>query len=145
MRLSDEIRGLFQFVRPYRVRLFLGVILLAVMGVCEGIVALMIIPAWDSVLNPHNTAAKVKLVTLPAWVQHSLRLSDADVYLNSFLPSNIHYVWTIFAICLVVVFISKSIAEFFGSTMTSPGPITTLGNLLKMVGTVGISIFDSMA
>src|SRR5690348_794804 len=117
MRLSDEIRGLFQFVRPYRVRLFLGVILLAVMGVCEGIVALMIIPAWDSVLNPHNTAAKVKLVTLPAWVQHSLRLSDADVYLNSFLPSNIHYVWTIFAICLVVVFISKSIAEFFGSTM----------------------------
>ncbi|HEV2340431.1 MAG TPA: ABC transporter ATP-binding protein [Candidatus Acidoferrales bacterium] len=117
MRLSDEIRGLFQFVRPYRVRLFLGVILLAVMGVCEGIVALMIIPAWDSVLNPHNTAAKVKLVTLPAWVQHSLRLSDADVYLNSFLPSNIHYVWTIFAICLVVVFVSKSIAEFFGSTM----------------------------
>lgn len=117
MRLSDEIRGLFQFVRPYRVRLFLGIILLAVMGVCEGIVALMIIPAWDSVLNPHNTAAKVKLVTLPAWVQHSLRLSDADVYLNSFLPSNIHYVWTIFAICLVVVFISKSIAEFFGSTM----------------------------
>ena len=117
MRLSDEIRGLFQFVRPYRVRLSLGVILLAVMGVCEGIVALMIIPAWDSVLNPHNTAAKVKLVTLPAWVQHSLRLSDADVYLNSFLPSNIHYVWTIFAICLVVVFISKSIAEFFGSTM----------------------------
>lgn len=116
MKIAAELRGLFQFVRPYRLRLLGGVLLLAVMGVCEGLVALMIIPAIDVILNPHSTATKVKLVTVPAWAQHFLRLSSPDIYLNSFLPSNIRYVWTVFAICLVVIFFAKAIAEFFGST-----------------------------
>jgi ATP-binding cassette, subfamily B, bacterial MsbA len=106
---SSELRGLFQFVRPYRLRLIFGVVLLGVVGACQGLIALMIIPAWDVILNPHSTATKVKLITLP----HSNRV----IYLNSFLPSSIHYVGTVFAICLVTIFLSKAIAEFFGSTM----------------------------
>lgn len=116
MKITSELRGLFQFVRPYRLRLFSGVLLLAVMGICEGLVALMIIPAMDVILNPHSAATKVKLVTLPAWAQHLLGRSSGDIYLNSFLPSDIHYVWTVFAICLVIIFFAKAIAEFFGST-----------------------------
>jgi ATP-binding cassette, subfamily B, bacterial MsbA len=87
----------------------MGVILLAVVGICQGLIALLIIPAVNVILDPSKATAKVKLITLP----HSHRV----IYLNSFLPSNIHYVWTIFAICLVVVFFSKAIAEFFGSTL----------------------------
>ena len=109
MTTSSELRGLFQFVRPYRLRLIFGVVLLGVVGACQGLIALMIIPAWDVILNPHSTATKVKLITLP----HSNRA----IYLNSFLPSSIHYVGTVFAICLVTIFLSKAIAEFFGSTM----------------------------
>lgn len=109
MKVPPEIHGLFRFVRPYRWRLILGVVLLAVVGLCEGLVALMIIPAVDQILNPHSTAAKVKLITLP----HSHRV----IYLNSFLPSNIHWVWTVFAICLIVLFFAKAIAEFFGNTL----------------------------
>ena len=109
MKIAAELRGLFQFVRPYRLRLIAGVVLLGVVGLCQGLIALMIIPAWDVVLNPHSTATKVKLITLP----HSHHV----IYLNSFLPSRIHYVWTVFAICLVVIFLSKALAEFFGSTM----------------------------
>ncbi len=109
MKIAAELRGLFQFVRPYRWRLIFGVVLLGVFGLCQGLIALMIIPAWDTVLNPHSAATKVKLITLPH--------SNHVIYLNSFLPSNIHYVWTIFAICLVVIFVAKAIAEFFGSVM----------------------------
>ncbi len=109
MKITAELRGLFEFVRPYRWRLIFGVLLLGVFGLCQGLIALMIIPAWDTVLNPHSAATKVKLITLP----HSKHV----IYLNSFLPSNIHYVWTIFAICLVVIFVAKAIAEFFGSVM----------------------------
>ncbi len=109
MKITEELRGLFQFVRPYRLQLIAGVVLLGVVGACQGLIALMIIPAWDTVLNPHSAATKVKLITLP----HSHHV----IYLNSFLPSNIHYVWTIFAICLVVIFFGKAIGEFFGSTM----------------------------
>ncbi|MGH9711590.1 MAG: ABC transporter transmembrane domain-containing protein, partial [Candidatus Acidiferrales bacterium] len=109
MKVPPELRDLFRFVRPYRLRLILGVLLLAVVGICEGLVALMIIPAVDQILDPHSTAAKVKLITLP----HSHRV----IYLNSFLPSNIHWVWTVFAVCLIVLFFAKAIAEFFGNTM----------------------------
>ena len=109
MKVPPELQGLFRFVRPYRLRLILGVLLLAVVGICEGLVALMIIPAVDQILNPHSTAAKVKLITLP--------YSHRVIYLNSFLPANIHWVWTVFAICLIVLFFAKAIAEFFGNTM----------------------------
>lgn len=109
MKITAELRGLFTFVRPYRLRLMLGIVLLAVMGVCEGLVALMIIPAMNIILAPNKVTSEVKLITLP----HSHHV----IYLNSFLPSNIHYVWTVFSICLVVIFFAKAIAEFFGSTM----------------------------
>ena len=91
--------------------------LLAIMGVCEGLVALMIIPAVNVILNPHSAATKVKLVTLPVWTAHFLHMSDRNVYLNSFLPSSIHYVGTVFAICLIAIFFVMAVSEFFGSTM----------------------------
>ncbi|HLW44461.1 MAG TPA: hypothetical protein VKS00_08220, partial [Candidatus Acidoferrales bacterium] len=109
MKVPPEIHGLFRFVRPYRWRLIVGVVLLAVVGICEGLIALMIIPAVDQILNPHSTAAKVKLATLP--------YSHRVIYLNSFLPSGIHWVWTVFAISLIVLFFAKAIAEFFGNTL----------------------------
>jgi subfamily B ATP-binding cassette protein MsbA len=109
MKFSEELQNLLQCVRPHRLRLFFGVALLAVMGVCEGLVALMIIPAMNVILAPEKATSQVPLVKLP--------FSHQVIYLNSFLPSSIHYVWTIFAICLVVIFFVKAIAEFFGSTM----------------------------
>ncbi|HEV2298520.1 MAG TPA: ABC transporter ATP-binding protein [Candidatus Acidoferrales bacterium] len=109
MRFSDEFRGLFQFVQPYRIRLFVGVVLLAVVGICQGFIALLIIPAVNTILDPSKAAGRVPL--LPA-----SRLHGA-IYLNSFLPSSIHYVWTVFAICLVAAFFLKAVAEFLGSTL----------------------------
>ncbi|HKF52060.1 MAG TPA: ABC transporter ATP-binding protein [Candidatus Acidoferrales bacterium] len=117
MKITAELRGLFQFVRPYRLQLFIGVVLLAIVGICQGLIALMIIPAVNVILDPSKAANRLKLVTLPNWLTHFLKLKHSDIYLNSFLPSSIHYVWTIFAICLVVIFFVKAIAEFFGSTM----------------------------
>ncbi len=125
MKISSELRGLFQFVRPYRWRLFFGVVLLGLVGVCQGLIALMIIPAVNVILDPSKSTSRVKLITLP----HSNRA----IYLNSFLPSNIHYVWTIFAICLVVIFFVKALAEFFGSTMiqyAGHAGVTDLRNLV---------------
>lgn len=125
MKISSELRGLFQFVRPYRWRLFFGVVLLGLVGACQGLIALMIIPAVNVILDPSKSTSRVKLITLP----HSNRA----IYLNSFLPSNIHYVWTIFAICLVVIFFVKALAEFFGSTMiqyAGHAGVTDLRNLV---------------
>ncbi|MFZ0634280.1 MAG: ABC transporter ATP-binding protein [Candidatus Acidiferrales bacterium] len=109
MKFSREVARLLGYVRPHIARLTAGVILLAIVGLSEGLVALMLIPAVDVVLNPHSTQQKLALVTLP--------LGGKTIYLNSFFPHSIHYVWTVFSISLFVLFIIKAIAEFAGTVM----------------------------
>ena len=95
-----------RYVKPYRARLSLGVIALAVVGLAEGLIALMITPMLDRILNPASDDSHLPLVKLPA--------SNHVIYLNSFLPHSIHYVGTIFSIALVLMFLAKAIAEYFG-------------------------------
>ena len=48
----DEIRRLLRYLRPYVPRLAVGIVLIAVMGVVEFLVAFALRPAVDVVLNP---------------------------------------------------------------------------------------------
>src|SRR5713101_1389506 len=66
----------------------------------------MITPAVDRVLNPGAADSNLPLVKLP--------FGGPTLYLNAFFPQRIRYVWTVFAISLVVVFIGKAVAEFLG-------------------------------
>ncbi len=109
MTFSRELRRLLRYVRPYSGRLSVAVMLMGLVGLGEGLVALMIVPLVDFVLNPHVAGAKVPLEHVP-FINH-------PIYLNSFLPSSVHWVWSVFAICLCALFLGKALAEFFGSTM----------------------------
>ncbi|MGH9702999.1 MAG: ABC transporter transmembrane domain-containing protein, partial [Candidatus Acidiferrales bacterium] len=109
MKFSHELRRLLRYVRPYTGRLSVAVILMGFVGLGEGLVALMIVPLVDFVLNPHVAGARVPLEHVP-FINHT-------VYLNSFLPSSVRWVWSVFAISLCILFLGKALAEFFGSTM----------------------------
>jgi len=100
-----ELRRLLRYARPYRARLSLGVVALALVGLTEGIIALMITPLLDRILNPSSDDPNLPLVKLPG---------NHVIYLNSFLPSSIHWGWTVFSIALVVIFIAKAVAEYLG-------------------------------
>ena len=86
-------------------RLFLGVLALALVGLTEGLIALMITPLLDRILNPASDDPHLALVRLPG---------NHVIYLNSFLPYGIHWGWTVFSIALVMIFIAKAIAEYLG-------------------------------
>ena len=101
----DELRRLLRYAKPYRTRLFLGVAALALLGMAEGLIALMITPAIDRVLNPASNDTQLPLVKLPG---------NHTIYLNSFLPRSIQWGWTVFSIALVMIFIFKAIAEYLG-------------------------------
>jgi ATP-binding cassette, subfamily B, bacterial MsbA len=105
----EEIRRLFGYLRPYVPLFALGVILLAFMGGMDGLVALAIKPAVDVVLARHSTTQILTLFTIPG--------THRVVNLNSFVPHQIHWVWSIFAVALLVIFLSKGIAEYFGSIL----------------------------
>jgi ATP-binding cassette, subfamily B, bacterial MsbA len=106
---KGEVRRLLRCVAPYTPQLSLGVLLLAVMAAVDGLSVLAIRPAVDIVLKPGSLDQRLALFTVP-W-------TGTTIYLNSFVPARVHYVWSVFAIALLLLFLIKGLAEFFGSTL----------------------------
>jgi ATP-binding cassette, subfamily B, bacterial MsbA len=109
LKQREELGRLLRYIKPYKARLALGVVCLSLVGLAEGLIALMITPIFDRVLNPHAPDSRLFLIRNP--------LTHQAVYLNSFLPSQIHSVGTLFAIAILAVFIGKGAAEFFGTVL----------------------------
>lgn len=88
--------------------MMLGVILLALSGISEAAIALMIRPIVDRVLNPAAPDSNVLLFAVP---------HGPAIYLNRFFPPSIHNVWAVVSISMLVAFLIKAVAEFGGGTM----------------------------
>jgi ATP-binding cassette, subfamily B, bacterial MsbA len=106
--LSPQLKRLFGYVRPYSFRLFVGLALVAFVAIVEALIGLMVRPAIDYVLQPQKSGNSLPLVTLP-W-------NDHVIYLDKLFPPRIHHVWTVFAITLVFLYLSKAVAEYLGVT-----------------------------
>src|SRR5579864_8560992 len=119
VKQQDGARRLLGYLRPYVGLLAGGIALMMVMGVVEGLIAFSIRPALDVVLNPQSTAQKLILFQIPG--------TTHTIYLNSFVPHRVHYVWSVFSLALLLLFLIKGAAEFFG------------GNLIEYVGLSGIT------
>lgn len=104
--ISAHLKRLLSYTKPYSVRLAAGVLLVAYVAAVEAIIGFMVKPAVDYVLDPGKFGSSLPLVTLP-W-------NGKVIYLNKFFPSSIHNVWTIFAITLLVLYLSKAVAEYLG-------------------------------
>ena len=105
----DEFRRLLRYVAPHSALLAAGVALLAFMAAVDGLVVLSIRPAVDVVLTPSTWNQRLALFTVP-W-------GGPTIYLNSFVPSRVHHVWSVFALALIFLFCAKGLAEFFGITL----------------------------
>jgi ATP-binding cassette, subfamily B, bacterial MsbA len=106
----EEASRLFGYVVPHLPLFVAGVILLAFMAVADGLVVLSIRPAVDIVLTPSTLNQRLALFTIPLG-------SHPTIYLNSFVPSRIHYVWSVFSVALLLLFFLKGISEFLGVTL----------------------------
>jgi ATP-binding cassette, subfamily B, bacterial MsbA len=106
----EEARRLFSYVVPHLPLFIAGVILLALMAAADGLVVLSIRPAVDIVLTPSTMNQRLALFQIP-WGSHY------TLYLNSFVPSRIHYVWSVFSVALLFLFALKGVCEFFGITL----------------------------
>ncbi len=119
----EELRRLLRYLAPFTLPLAAGILLLAIMGVAEGLVAFAIKPALDVVLQPGSALQKLVLFQVPG--------TDRIVYLNDFVPARVHHVWSVFALSLLFIFLVKAIAEYFGSTLiqyVGLGGVTNLRN-----------------
>ncbi|HUJ32295.1 MAG TPA: ABC transporter ATP-binding protein [Candidatus Acidoferrum sp.] len=117
----EELSRLLGYVRPYTPLMTLGVLLLAVMGAIDGLTAFAIKPALDVILNPASTVQNLALFTIPG--------TNHVVSLNSFVPSRVHHVWSVFALALLFMFLIKAVAEFFGVTLIQYAGLSSVTDL----------------
>jgi ATP-binding cassette, subfamily B, bacterial MsbA len=105
----DEIRRLLGYLKPYVPGLAAGIVLIAVMGAIEFLVAFALRPAFDVILNPHSTSQALTLFQIPG--------TNHLVDLRWFAPHHFHNVWTVFAVALLLMTLVKGICEYVGSIL----------------------------
>src|SRR5262245_45447605 len=117
-----EIARLLRYVRPYWGRLLASVFLMAIVGACHAMIAVLIGPVFDRVLNPQSAEAPVELFRVPGY---------GPFYLHFLLPDAIHNIWTMVAAAILVVFLAKGLCDFFGNYLVNYvglGAVTDLRN-----------------
>jgi ATP-binding cassette, subfamily B, bacterial MsbA len=125
LRESDGIRRLLGYLRPYTPQLVLGILLMLVMAVLEGLVAASISPALNVVLNPSTPIQSLALFKIPA--------TNYTLDLRAFVPAHIHNVWNVFAAALLLLFVVKGIAEYLGSLLIQHAGLSSLTGLRNQV------------
>ncbi len=110
---------LLRFVRPYTLPLLASVFFMAVAGFAHAMIALLIRPILDRVLNPATPDAPVKLIDI---LGH-------PIYLNQLVPPQIHNVWTMVAFGIVAVFLAKGLCDYVGNYLVNYTGLSAITDL----------------
>ena len=102
-----ELFQLLRFTRPYAPRLVISVVLMALVGACHGLVAILAEPVFDRILDPDTPPGPVPLYKIP--------FTDFQLSLNDLLPAGVEDIWSIVAIGIIGVFLVKGICNYLGS------------------------------
>ncbi|BDC48669.1 lipid A export permease/ATP-binding protein MsbA [Bryobacterales bacterium F-183] len=96
------MRRLIAYSRPYAGSLFIAIVLMSFVGLSQALMARLIVPLFDLVLQPQ---ASKKAVVLFEFGGFRLLLSDL-------LPSGVEDIWTAVAIGIVGAFLVKGLADY---------------------------------
>ena len=105
--MKTQVQRLLAFLKPYSLRFLAAFLLMALVGACEALTALLIKPVFDRVLAPGTDAGNIVLFQWP--------YGGRPIYLQTFFPAWIHNAWTIVAIAIVSVTLVKGVAEFLAT------------------------------
>ena len=125
MNKREELGRLLRYVMPYKIRLAAGVVCLSIVGLAEGLIALMFVPIVNRVLNPSAPDNRLFLVENP--------FTHQGIYLNSFFPSRIHSVGTLFSIAILTIFLGKGLAEYLGNVLVQYAGIAGVTDLRNQI------------
>jgi subfamily B ATP-binding cassette protein MsbA len=119
------MKRLLRFVRPYFGPLLVSVVLMAVAGAAHAFMALLIGPIFDRVLRPDTPDSPVLLFRIPG-INH-------PVYLQQFVPSSIHNVWTMVFVAILAVFLLKGLCDYFGNYLVNLVGLSAVTDLRQKV------------
>jgi ATP-binding cassette, subfamily B, bacterial MsbA len=102
-----ELLRLLGYARRYGLHLAGSVVLMAAVGAAQALIALLIGPIFDRVLNPAAPDTPVLLFTDPVFHHR--------IYLSQIVPSTIHNVWTMVAFAILAVFLGKGVCDYLAN------------------------------
>ncbi len=120
-----ELPRLLKYARPYLPALLVSVVLMAVVGLSQGLILRLIPLVFGRVLD---TAAPDK----PA-VLFSIPHTRFVLYLNDFFPASVHNIWTLVAISLIACFVAKGVCDYAGNYLVNWVGISAILDLRQEV------------
>jgi len=122
--MKDLLR-LLSFARRYWGFLFFSVILMAGVGAAHAMIALLIGPIFDRVLNPASVDSPVLLFTDPVF-HHKL-------YLQQLVPGGIHNIWIMVAFAILAVFLTKGICDYLANYLVNYAGFSAVTDLRNTI------------
>jgi subfamily B ATP-binding cassette protein MsbA len=106
-----ELFRLLSYAKRYLAALGASVVLLAMAGAAHAMLPVLIGPVFDRVLQPDSPEARIGLPPIPGL--------GITLYLDQVIPLPIHNVWTLVAAAIILVFLTKGIADYAGNYLVS--------------------------
>ncbi|MCS6953759.1 MAG: ABC transporter ATP-binding protein [Bryobacterales bacterium] len=132
---------LLSYVRRYLPALLVSVALLAAVGGLHAMIALLIQPVFDRVLEPASPEAPVRLFTVP--------FTGREVHLDQLVPDWIHNVWTMIAFAILAVFLLRGLCNYAGNYLINYVGLSAVTDLRQQVFDkilrLGSDFFESQA
>lgn len=116
---------LLGYVRRYIPPLLASVLLMAAVGGLHAMIALLIQPVFDRVLEPASPEAPVRLFTVP--------FTGRDVHLEQFVPGWIHNIWTMIAFAILAVFLLRGACDYAGNYLINYVGVSAVTDLRQQV------------
>lgn len=127
----SELLQLLRYVRPHAPKLALSVALMALVGACHGLVAVLIEPVFDRVLDPDAEHAPIRLFELP--------FSSEALTLDHIVPDSLGSTWAMVAAAILGVFLLKGFCDFFGNYLVNYAGLAGVRDLRNHVYEVVIN------
>lgn len=120
-----DLGRLLSFVRPYWPAVAASVLLMSAAGAAHAMIALLVGPVFDRVLNPASPNVPVHLFTIPGL--------GRPVYLHQFVPEGIRNVWTMVAFGILATFLVKGLADYAGNYLINFVGLSAVTDLRQRV------------
>jgi ATP-binding cassette, subfamily B, bacterial MsbA len=119
------MRRLLTLAQRHWPLLAIAAALMAAAGAMQGLMALLIGPIFDRVLNPSAPDSPVLLYTVP--------VLNFPLYLQNFMPSNVQSVWVMVASAILGVFLLRGLFDYLGNYLISRAGLSVVTDLRQRV------------
>jgi ATP-binding cassette, subfamily B, bacterial MsbA len=124
----NQVLRLLAYGRRYWPHLLGSVFLMAIAGAAQGMMALLIGPIFDRVLDVHQLHAARELTPL---LKHPL--FGHQLYLENFVPLHNASVWKMVGFAIIAVFLIKGICDYFGNYFVSYAGFSSVTDLRNAI------------